>query len=63
MSLCPITDCRKVYCDHTPEERGQTREEMMAPLTSEEEAEWAGKQPEEVAALPPEVQQLLVEKE
>lgn len=25
---CPI--CERVYCDHTPQERGQTYEEMMA---------------------------------
>lgn len=25
---CPI--CGRVYCDHTPAERGQTHEEMMA---------------------------------
>jgi len=35
MSLCPI--CGKLYCDHTSEERGQTIEEMSAPLTKNEE--------------------------
>lgn len=25
---CPI--CERVYCDHSPEERGQTHDEMMA---------------------------------
>ena len=34
MSLCP--KCGRVYCDHTPTQRGQTYEEMMAPLTGEE---------------------------
>jgi hypothetical protein len=34
MSLCPI--CGMVYCDHTPEERGQTHEEMMQDLTLDE---------------------------
>ena len=34
MSLCP--KCGRVYCDHEPSERGQTYEEMMAPLTEEE---------------------------
>lgn len=34
MSLCP--KCGRVYCDHTPSERGQSYEEMMAPLTKEE---------------------------
>jgi hypothetical protein len=38
MSLCPI--CGGVYCDHTPKERGQTVEEMMRPLSSEEETTW-----------------------
>ena len=35
MGLCPI--CGKMYCDHTAKERGQTNEEMMAPLTPKEE--------------------------
>jgi len=35
MSLC--TQCGKYLCDHTPEERGQTYEEMMRPLTTEED--------------------------
>jgi hypothetical protein len=30
---CPI--CGRVYCDHEPEERGQTREQMMADLDRE----------------------------
>jgi hypothetical protein len=34
MSLCPI--CKRAMCDHTSEERGQTEEEMIAPLTEEE---------------------------
>ncbi len=38
MSLCPI--CRRYLCDHTPFERGQTEEEMMAPLTEAELEEW-----------------------
>lgn len=38
MSLCPI--CGRVYCDHTPEERGQTNEEMMSDLTPEELKTW-----------------------
>ena len=35
MGLCPV--CGKSLCDHTAEERGQTPEEMMRPLTPEEE--------------------------
>ena len=35
MSLCPV--CGRVMCDHTPEERGQTFEEMMRPLSPEEQ--------------------------
>jgi uncharacterized Zn finger protein (UPF0148 family) len=35
MGLCPV--CGKYLCDHTAEERGQTPEEMMKPLTPEEE--------------------------
>jgi len=35
MGLCP--ECGRLYCDHTPEERGETEEEMMKPLTPEEE--------------------------
>ena len=38
MSLCPI--CGRVYCDHLPEERGQTGEEMMEGLTPEELEAW-----------------------
>ena len=34
MSLCPI--CGRFLCDHTPEERGQTFEEMTRPLSAEE---------------------------
>lgn len=34
MSLCP--NCGRLYCDHTADERGQTFDEMMAPLTPEE---------------------------
>jgi len=34
-SLCPV--CGRAMCDHTPEERGQTYEEMMRPLSPEEE--------------------------
>ena len=45
MSLCPI--CRKAYCDHTPEQRGQTIEEMHAPLTPAEKEEWEGRQAED----------------
>ncbi len=37
MSLCPV--CGRVYCDHTPSERGQTDEEMMRDLSPEEQ--WA----------------------
>jgi len=39
MSLCPV--CGRAYCDHTPKERGQTTEEMMRPLSEEEQAAWA----------------------
>ena len=38
MSLCPI--CGLLYCDHSPEERGQTPEEMMRPLNAEETKVW-----------------------
>lgn len=38
MSLCPI--CRRYLCDHTAFERGQTDEEMMAPMTPAEIEEW-----------------------
>lgn len=38
MSLCPV--CGKYLCDHTPEERGQTYEEMMRPFSEEEQAAW-----------------------
>lgn len=34
MSLCPI--CKRSLCDHTEEERNQTSEEMMRPLTKDE---------------------------
>jgi len=34
MSLCPV--CGRVYCDHPASQRGQTREEMDAPLTEDE---------------------------
>lgn len=35
MALCPL--CGDMMCDHSPEERGQTYDEMMRPLTKEEE--------------------------
>jgi len=38
MSLCPV--CGKLYCDHTPEERGQTNEEMWRDLSPEELEAW-----------------------
>ena len=38
MSLCPV--CGRTMCDHTPEERGQTFEEMIRPLSPEEEEAW-----------------------
>lgn len=38
MSLCPV--CGRVLCDHTPKQRGQTVEEMLRPLSSEEETAW-----------------------
>lgn len=28
----PCTLCGRVYCDHTPQQRGQTREQMLAEL-------------------------------
>lgn len=34
MSLCPI--CGKGMCDHTPNQRGQTREQTYAPLTEKD---------------------------
>lgn len=40
--LCTV--CGRVYCDHTPAERGQTpeqfKEDMQRDLTPEEEAAW-----------------------
>ena len=38
MSLCPV--CGRIYCDHTPEQRGQSEEEMMREWTPEEESAW-----------------------
>lgn len=38
MSLCPV--CGRVLCDHSEEERGQTTQEMMRPLSPEEEKAW-----------------------
>ena len=38
MSLCP--KCGRYLCDHTPEQRGQTFEEMIRPLNAEEKAAW-----------------------
>ncbi len=32
--MCPV--CGDVMCDHTPEQRGQTYDEMMRPLTEQE---------------------------
>ena len=40
MSLCPV--CGRALCDHSPEERGQTFEEMMRPLSDEEQKAWEG---------------------
>lgn len=37
-SLCPV--CGRVYCDHTPNERDQTSEEMNRPLTDFELRAW-----------------------
>lgn len=34
MSLC--TRCGRLYCDHTPEERKQTPQEMIRRLSAEE---------------------------
>lgn len=44
MSLCPI--CGRLYCDHTPDERGQTIQEMMAPLTPSEMKAWETEPPD-----------------
>lgn len=44
MSLCPI--CGRAMCDHTASERGQTDDEMMAPLTPEEVAAWETEPPD-----------------
>ena len=44
MSLCPI--CGRAMCDHTPSERGQTEDEMMAPLTPEESKAWNEEPPD-----------------
>jgi hypothetical protein len=38
MSLCPV--CGNALCDHTPEERGQTQEEVARDLSEEELAVW-----------------------
>ncbi len=38
MSLCPV--CGRAMCDHSPAERGQTHDEMMRPLSEEEESMW-----------------------
>jgi hypothetical protein len=38
MSLCPV--CGRVYCDHTPTQRGQSNEEMMRPFSDEELEAW-----------------------
>ena len=37
-STCPV--CGRFYCDHTPEERGQTYEEMMREPTEKELELW-----------------------
>ena len=52
-----------MYCDHTAAERGQTQEEMDAPLTPDEEAEWGRAQEAAVAALPEEARRLLTTEE
>jgi hypothetical protein len=59
MSLCPI--CHKALCDHTLEERGQTYEQMMAPLTPKEMAEWDATRRSETLALSPGVRRLFDE--
>ena len=38
MSLCPV--CGRMMCDHDPGERGQSFDEMMRPLSPEEQAAW-----------------------
>lgn len=38
MSLCPV--CGRAMCDHTPDQRGQTFQEMMRPLSEEELQVW-----------------------
>ena len=47
---CPI--CGRIYCDHTPDERGQTSEEMMrdcfTPVNNEEEIKSGEKSEKEV---------------
>lgn len=54
MGLCTV--CGRIYCDHTPEERGQTWEEMNRDLTPEEKEAWEnnpdsrGYIPEKIAA-------------
>jgi len=37
-SMCQV--CGNVYCDHSAEERGQTKDEMMRSLSPEEEKAW-----------------------
>lgn len=38
MSLCPV--CGGFYCDHMPEERRQSFEEMYRPATDDEMEAW-----------------------
>jgi hypothetical protein len=38
MSLCPL--CGRNNCQHSPEEKGQTLQEVLRPLTKEEEKFW-----------------------
>lgn len=38
MSLCTV--CGRLYCDHTPEQRGQTSAEMMRRMSPEEKQAW-----------------------
>ena len=44
MSLCTV--CGRIYCDHTPEQRGQTQEEVLRPLSKEEEEVWRNNPPD-----------------
>lgn len=51
MSMCPR--CEKIYCDHTPKERGQTTEETHRNPTPKETTQWRAKQAVRLSLLAP----------